>query len=176
MRAQTVSRIQRYKELDTWTRDLINKETDREFGSIPIVQSYSWAEPKWTVLLIQDNEVLCFYNIVERICRFDGDPVQVAGINNLITPLKYRGYGYGSQIMKTSGNLLFDKLNAEYGLLLCADKLIPFYNRFGWYKTDSKVRFDQPDRTRLWQANVMLLNRKAKPFHPGEIDLCGLPW
>lgn len=38
-------------------------------------------------MLVQDNEVLSFYNIVDRICSFDGDPVKVAGINNLITPI-----------------------------------------------------------------------------------------
>lgn len=45
MGVKTVSRIQRYKELDTWTRDFINNEIDREFGSVPLVQNYTWAEP-----------------------------------------------------------------------------------------------------------------------------------
>lgn len=177
MSTKVVSKVYSYCKLDAQTRDFITNEINREFGGIPIVQNYSWTEPQWTVLLVnEDNDVVTFYNIIERICRFDEVPIKVVGINNLITPLKFRGLGYGSQIMETFGKLLFDELNAEYGLLLCADDLISFYDRFSWYNTESIVRFDQPDGKKIWQANVMLLTRQRTKLYPQEIDLCGLPW
>jgi predicted acetyltransferase len=173
-----VHKINRFNQLDKQTKEFIIKETEREFGWVPVVKKYTWSKPDHTVMLINsENKILAFYNIVERECRFDGSVVRVSGINNLITPVKHRGLGYGSELMSKSANLFFNDLGAEFGLLLCADNLIPFYERFGWFKTRSRVIFDQPGKRKgLWQANIMLLSGEDMSVHPDEIDLCGLPW
>lgn len=169
--------IHRYSELPASLKDFINTRIHQEFGHIPIVQQYSWAEPDHTILLMAESgDVLTFYNIVLRQCRFDDDPRLIAGINNFITPQEHRGAGYGTDVMKEAAGILFEELSVEYGLLLCADELVPFYSRFGWYKVNSQLYFDQPDGRKQWQANIMLLSRNGNIIFPEKIDLCGLPW
>lgn len=169
--------LTKYSDLKQSLKELINHQIEAEFGEVPIVKMYTWADPVWTVFMMNENgKVLTFFNIVERICKFDEEPIKIAGISNLITPPEHRGMGYGSKIMDQASGILFEDVNAECGLLLCADELIPFYNRFGWYTIDGHVTFVQPDGKKVWQANTMLLSRDHNRYHPGTIDLCGLPW
>lgn len=88
----------------------------------------------------------------------------------------YRGRGIGSRLLRETARSWFDSLGAKYGLPLCADALIPFYARLGWCVVDARVVFAQPDGSRAWGANCMLLAPEGLAAMPREIDLSGLPW
>ena len=167
--------IDKYDALAPDIKKLLNKYIQAEFGHIPIVQETSWAIPDWTILQVQDETIVTFYNIIERQVLMDGMPCKVAGINNVITPPPFRGKGYSSQVLSNTTGFLFDELKSEYALLLCADAMIPFYNRLGWYTVNSAVYFDQPGGRKLWAANTMLLSPN-KSVAPAIIDLQGTPW
>jgi hypothetical protein len=64
----------------------------------------------------------------------------------------------------------------ECGLLLCADSLVPFYEKMGWTKADAQVMYDQPSGKKSWVANCMLLDTQRRFPETRQIDLCGLPW
>lgn len=147
-----------------------------EFDRFPIVRETRWAVPDWSVLGIVDDRLACFYNIVLRTVCFDGRPARVAGLNNLVTLPDYKGKGYASHLLRETEPLWFGRLGAAYGLLLCADALLPFYERLGWYSVSSAVRFAQPGGMRTWAANCMLLAPHGRRSRPTEIDLQGLPW
>lgn len=167
--------IKKYSEINKEIKDELNSYIDFEFGDIPIVQETAWATPDWTIIHFEDDEIASFYNIIERNIFIDDEEFKVAGINNVITPEAFRGKGYASKILKDTENLIFDELNCELGVLLCADELIPFYERLNWYKVECPVYFNQPDGKKLWNANVMLLSKKNK-IEPNHIDLNGFPW
>ncbi|WP_083674260.1 GNAT family N-acetyltransferase [Pontibacter lucknowensis] len=155
----------------------LNECIAMEFGHVPFVQQRSWATPDWVVLWETDGEVATFCNIVEREILVDGQRRKAAGINNVITPAAHRGKGYASQVLREANAFLFRKLQANMGLLLCADALVPFYERLGWYTVDCQLVYDQPAGREEYDSNVMLLspahtNRQA----PAHIDLQGLPW
>lgn len=155
----------------------IKAEIDKEFGNVPFVNQYSWAYPNWSVIMLGANDhLLSFYNVVERECLFDGKKVHVAGVNNFITPVNFRGLGYGSSLICSAHDIFFNRMDKDFGLLLCADELVSFYNKYDWYKVDSCVWFEQPSGKERWPANTMLLNRNQNKVYPKEIDLCGLPW
>lgn len=168
-------KITRYSQLDRFTKGKLKNYIESEFGHIPIVRETKWAKPDWTILLYQDNEILSFYNIVERNIRIDDNPIKIAGISNVITPKAYRGNGYASKILRETKHVIFEDLNCEIGVLLCADNLIPFYERLHWHKVDCPLFFEQPEGKRLWTANVMLLSEKHI-WSPKKIDLNGLPF
>jgi hypothetical protein len=157
------------QELDHYVRE--------EFGHVPFVQERSWASPDWTVLYYEEDQLATFYNIVERTITADGVPYKVAGINNVITPKAFRGKGYSTRTLRETEAFLFEELKADYGLLLCADALLPFYSRLNWYTINSTLYYDQPSGKQLYDSNIMLLQASGKEkLYPKEINLNGLPW
>jgi hypothetical protein len=167
--------IKKYSDLAAETRERLEFYIQLEFGHIPIVNETKWAVPDWTIINFIGDEIATFYNVVQREILVDDKILKGAGINNVITPGKFRGEGLATTTLSESENFLFDELDSDIGVLLCADSLVPFYERLNWYKINCPVYFDQPDGKKLWKANTMLLNRGAK-FEPGKIDLQGLPW
>lgn len=168
-------KINKYTELPRQTRDQLNSYIDVEFGHIPIVNETEWATPNWTIIYYENTQIATFYNIVERVITIDNKKIGIGGINNLITPKKFRGKGYASKILRETEYLIFDDLNCKMGVLLCADNLIPFYEKLNWYKIECPVYFEQSSGEKLWEANVMLLSRNGK-MSPKKITLNGLPW
>ncbi|WP_062052888.1 GNAT family N-acetyltransferase [Aquimarina longa] len=168
-------KITKYSELDSNTKTILKNYIDTEFGHIPIVNKTKWASPDYTLIFYHNNKIATFYNIVQRAITINDETYKVAGINNVITPKEYRGKGYASKLLKETETYIFNDLKCDYGVLLCADTLIPFYKKLGWYAIDCPVYFKQPNGKQLWKANTMLLANKNK-VKPKLIDLKGLPW
>ncbi len=164
-----------YCELPEEIRSVLSEEIKHTFGDVPIVRDTEWATPDWTVIKFDGTKVASFYNIILRDVLFDNVSHLVAGINNVITPKKYRGKGYASTMLSQVSSLIFEALNCEAGLLLCADELIPFYKKLGWYSVKCPVYCQQPQGKIKWDANTMLMSN-SKTLHPASIDLNGLPW
>jgi predicted GNAT family N-acyltransferase len=167
--------IEKYSSLSPFIKDTLNQYIQAEFGHIPIVQETTWATPDWTILQTENNAIVTFYNIIEREVLLDGSPYKIAGINNVITPPSFRGKGYSSQTLTNTTSFLFDDLQSDHALLLCADAMIPFYNRLGWYTVNSTVYIEQPSGRKVWTANTMLLS-PGQAVTPAVIDLQGTPW
>jgi len=167
--------IKKYEELDSDIKTQLNSYIHDEFGHISIVQETEWATPDWTIIYYEGLEIASFYNIVERQIMVDGKKIKVAGINNVMTPQKYRGQGYASKTLSGLASLVFEELKCDAGLLLCADALIPFYTRLGWYEVDCPLYFNQSSGEKSWTAKVMLLT-KDDILEPRNINLNGLPW
>ncbi|HKK61106.1 MAG TPA: GNAT family N-acetyltransferase [Bacteroidales bacterium] len=167
--------VVRYPELDDEIKRTLENLIEAEFGHISIVSETEWAKPDWTFICYNNSEIVSFYNIVQRNIIIDNIKVKIAGINNVITPEKFRGNGYASKMLRETEYFIFDDLNSKYGLLLCADELISFYERLNWYKVGCPVHFTQSDGEKVWGANTMLLT-KAKKIFPKQIHLNGLPW
>ena len=167
--------IKKYPELLEQTKDKLNSYIKGEFGHIPIVNETEWATPDWTIVYYENDLIATFYNIVEREIMIDNKVFKVGGINNVITPKEFRGKGYASKTLRETEHLIFDDLNCDLGVLLCADSLIPFYERLNWYKVDCPVYFEQSSGVKLWESNTMLLTKNEK-MSPQRIELNGLPW
>ena len=167
--------IKKYAGLSGQIRNELNSYIKNEFGHIPIVHEITWATPNWTIINYAENQIAAFYNIVERQIIIDGIKYKAAGINNVITPNKFRGKGFASGTLKETESFIFGNLNCALGLLLCADALIPFYEKLHWYKVDCQVYFNQPGGQKVWQGNTMLHSKQEK-LNPEEINLNGLPW
>ncbi|WP_082582691.1 GNAT family N-acetyltransferase [Frateuria sp. Soil773] len=170
-------RTYRYSELSKERRDQLRSLASNEFDQFPIVQQTNWATPDWSFLGIESQgQLACFYNLVERVVRFNDQPVKVVGLNNLVTAPDYKRLGLASHLLSSTEAQWFSVFNASYGLLLCANHLIPFYRRLGWQRVSSEVRFMQGERECVWGAECMVLSPLREVIDPAAIDLCGLPW
>ncbi|GAB3197472.1 putative N-acetyltransferase YhbS [Pontibacter aydingkolensis] len=167
----------KYSNLSPADADELQQCIHAAFGHVPFVQNHTWAQPDWTFIKYENGRVATFYNVVLRDVSIDGKKYKVAGVNNVITPEEFRGRGFASEILRATEQYLFNDLGCKYGLLLCADALLPFYTRLGWYKVHPTLYYDQPTGRQLYDSNVMLLSSEEQPFiKPESIDLNGLPW
>jgi GNAT superfamily N-acetyltransferase len=166
----------RYCDLPEYLRQELDRHALAEFGGFSLVRETAWATPDWSFRALEGRELACFYSLVQRVARFDGEPTPVAGLNNLVTLPPFRGRGLASRLLRDTESFWFDTLQARYGLLLCADALLPFYARLGWQRVQAPVRYSQPTGERAWIANAMVLAPDRALIQAREIDLCGLPW
>jgi GNAT superfamily N-acetyltransferase len=170
-------RICRHEDLPQARRDELAAAASNAFDRFPIVRQTTWAAPDWSVLGTLDTRLACFYNAIQRTVQFDGRDVRVVGLNNLVTLPDFKGRGLASRLLQDTERMWFETLGASHGLLLCADALVPFYERLGWRSVPSEVRFAQPGKpSQTWAANCMLLHPDRRHDSPGVIDLAGLPW
>lgn len=147
------------------------------FDRFKIVRRTAWATPDWSVLGLHGGPLAVFYNAIVRTVRFDGRDVRVAGLNNLITLPGWTGRGLASRLLRETTPAWFDRWDARVGLLLCADALVPFYERLCWRAVASEVRYAQPGQPlQRWPARCMLLHPSGAQAAPDVIDLGGLPW
>jgi hypothetical protein len=163
-------------DLSAERRQQLVAAADAEFGQFALVRETQWAPPDWTYLAFDGEELMAFYNLIERTVAIDGVSVRAAGLNNLVTMPAHRGCGVASRILRETQSQWFDSLKAECGLLLCADALVPFYSRQNWQRMEARVSFAQPGGPRVWPANCMLLDPRGQRRAARDIDLCGLPW
>lgn len=165
------------KELDPKLKSELQNFINVEFGDVPFVKERVWAQPDYVFVKYEGDAIATFYQVIIRNIALDGKSYPVAGINNVITPPPFRGKGYSSQVLRETESILFNKLQCSFGLLLCADALVPFYSRLNWYKVDTTLYYDQPQGKQLYDSNVMLLTPSSQErIYPQHIDLNGLPW
>ena len=69
-----------------------------------------------------------------------------------------------------------EKMDAPFGLLVCADERRSFYGRIAWKQIADELFFTQDGQRRSLKTSVMILPLAEQAWLPGEIDLCGLPW
>lgn len=171
-------RIYSQQDIPGTLKQQIDLHIGNTFGHIPFVQQYQWAQPDWTVGLFEGDELVTFYGIVERHVELDSVCYKAAGINNVITPAQFRGKGYSTKALRETQNFLFKELQADMGMLICADQLVEFYGRLGWHKISCKVYFNQADQKHMFDSssNLMLLTQDDNRYNAREIDMNGLPW
>ena len=168
--------IAAYRELPREIRVLIDEAAWAEFEQYAIVRETEWSTPDWTFLCFEDDALVAYFNLVDRVVRIDGEPVRVAGLNNMVTLPAHRGKGHASRLLRAAQPKWFRELGFQAGLLLCADSLLPFYSRIGWRKVECPVSYAQPDGSRTWSENAMLLGGEGRLIAKLQLDLCGLPW
>ncbi|MDZ4328373.1 MAG: hypothetical protein U1A73_25650 [Pseudomonas sp.] len=78
--------LHRYSELPEKRRNELRLLASNEFDKVSIVRETKWATPDWSFLgLDGQDEIACFYNLLERVIKFDNQPVKFVGLNNLVT-------------------------------------------------------------------------------------------
>ena len=168
--------VARYRDLARERREQIDEAAWAEFEQFAIVRENEWATADWTFLAFEEEELVSYFNLIDRVVRLDGVPVRVAGLNNMVTLPRHRGKGHASRLLREAQPRWSTEFGFEAGLLLCADALLPFYMQLGWRKIECPIVYAQPDGQRTWGANGMLLDLDRRMEARQRVDLCGLPW
>jgi GNAT superfamily N-acetyltransferase len=168
--------VARCSELPAGEWGRLEEIAEGEFSQYALVRETRWAQPDWCVRGFEAEQLAVFYNLILRTVNIDGAPVRVTGLNNMITLPAFRGRGVASRMLRDTQPWWLEEFEADCGMLLCADALVPFYAKLGWVRSEAQVRYAQPSGSKIWAANCMILSEDARYASAREIDLCGLPW
>jgi len=155
-------------------RDFINVWIDRVFGDID--DAYEWARGEWAVLIRRSGGIVSYVEIAQRQIKVGGRPVHVGGIANVMTLDDWKRHGFASAAMRKSMGFIRSELKADFGLLVCEEELIPFYERLDWHVVSGPLVADQPEGRVVLPHIAMVFVCKDTEWPAGTIDLCGLPW
>jgi len=139
-------------------------------------RDFEWSEPDWCVLVWADGQVVSQLAIAERTCLVAGQPVKLGGVGGVIALPDWRGRGFTSRAMRRAAAFMCQELGVEFGLLVCEEDVVAFYERLGWQVVEGPLTFDQPGGKATWPAVAMVLPCGEKAWPTGTIDLCGRPW
>jgi aminoglycoside 2'-N-acetyltransferase I len=137
---------------------------------------YKWSEVNWFVLVKEGHELVSNVEIIERTATVEGAPVKLGGIGGVATRTAWRRHGFAEAGLKIAQSFLKKKLAVDFGLLICADKMIPYYHKLGWQLVGRPMLIDQPGGKVTYSAPIMVLSVCKDEWPDGSIDLCGLPW
>ncbi len=146
----------------------------RVFGTGP--RKLVFASPDWHILLRIERTLLSQVSLFLRTGCVEEKAVRLVGIGSVATAPEWRRQGLATMALQGTTSFAREKLDAEFGLLICAPQLIRFYDRLGWREASGPLVFDQPDGKVTFQDVTMILPLRGRPWPNGPIDLCGLPW
>ncbi len=135
-----------------------------------------WAEANWNVLVWEDDDLVSGAQIIERTAQVGGRSLRLGGIGDIATKVEWRKRGFAAAALKAAEDFLREPMGAEFGLMICTEKMIAHYEKLGWQLAARSMLADQPDGKTTIAYPVLVLPVREKEWPQGEIDLCGLPW
>jgi aminoglycoside 2'-N-acetyltransferase I len=162
-------------------RNLSQPEQDEVYQLLTVVfeadiSQWTWSQDDYRLLVRIDNRILSHVAIIERTCLVNEHPVKVGGVGGVGTHPEWRGQGLASLAMRQTAEFMKNQLKVEYGVLFCANEMVPYYQRLGWRMIDAPVTFEEHGVRMQCDCPVMYLPC-VKPYWPaGNVDVCGTLW
>lgn len=140
-------------------------------------QDIRWGPLEWMALGYVDDELVTILGLLRREILVGGEPLWVIGVGGVATHPAWQKRGLSTQLLQASETFMREKLPASFGLLICGEERLSFYERAGWKHVANQLFFTQDGRRYpLVDIPVMILPLSQHDWPPGEIDLCGSPW
>ncbi len=138
---------------------------------------YTWASPQWSILIMEDDEVITSVGMIVREIISNGASKKIGGICRVMTHPAKRKSGLASSAMREAARRFHDVLEVSYALLFCRPHLVSFYKSLKWEPFEGQVFVNQPEgKVDFTSKGPMVLDVKEQaPLH-GILDLNGLPW
>ena len=137
---------------------------------------YEWAEVDWYVLVREGERLVSSVEIFERCAAVGGLSVNLGGIGGVATHPGWRRRGYAEAGLKVAESFLRRRLAVDYGLLICSERLVPYYGRLGWQVVQGPMQIEQSGGPVTYSAPIMILPVCKREWPGGPIDLHGKPW
>jgi aminoglycoside 2'-N-acetyltransferase I len=149
-----------------WAKELFGEEEAK----------FEWAPQHWHILVRYDGRLACHVGITDHVVSVGEQRLHVGGIGGVMTPREFQGKGLARIAMDGAADLMGAKLGVDFGLLLCGERLVPYYGRMHWQSIQAPLVFTQASGQIAWDEAAMYLPFKDTPWPEGPVDLCGLPW
>ena len=121
------------------------------------------------------GELVSYLRICRATAHLDGAPIQLGGIGGVKTHPDHRGSGYASACIAAAMKKLADI--ADFGLLVCRDELVGFYEERGWRLFPGQFIVRQFGEREVFTFNqVMVCDLASEAAVGGVLELAGPPW
>jgi hypothetical protein len=139
-------------------------------------RSVSWGIPAQRVVVLDGGQPVCHVAVYFRDGLANGKPAKICGIGGVMTRPEQQGRHHATKALALANDLAV-KRGMEFGLLVCEDKNITLYEKFGWRVFPGEMLYEQPEGKKTWSLSaVMVRDIAGKAPNHGTIDLCGKPW
>jgi len=134
-----------------------------------------WASFDWYVSVHTGSRLVSVAGVVDRAGTVGGVPTRLGLLGGVFTIPELRQRGLASDVVRRATRLMADDLGCEFGILICGDGLVPFYQRLGWKRASNVMTFERFGRRGFVGTNVMIYECAGRPLPAGSIDVRGLP-
>jgi GNAT superfamily N-acetyltransferase len=135
-----------------------------------------WSSVDWHILLWIGNQLVSHAEIVEREISVRGEKISVGGIGGVVTRPQWRHRGLASTAMEVAQSYFCGELNLDFGLLMCDENVVSFYEKLGWKVVKGPLVYQQPTGKFEFDDIVMTYRCGGKMWPDGHIDIQGPPW
>jgi aminoglycoside 2'-N-acetyltransferase I len=140
------------------------------------ISQWRWSQDDYRLLVRVDNCIVSHVAMIERTCLVNKQPVKVGGVGGVGTHPDFRDRGLASLAMRQTADFLKNQLKVEYGVLFCANEMVPYYQRLGWRMIDAPVAFEEQGVKMQCDCPVMYLPCEKLYWPAGNVDVCGTLW
>jgi ribosomal protein S18 acetylase RimI-like enzyme len=165
-------RVASIKGVASATLSRLDSIFDGVFGKEPTVYSDS----DWFVMGFLAGRLVSRVGILKRVVSVGDEMLVVGGISGVATLPEYRRRGYAGLLMRSAQKFMRDELPTDFGLLICNERLRPFYERLGWRAVPGPTTYAQPGGSETCRGLTMVLEFGRASWPAGPVDLCGYPW
>ena len=115
--------------------------------------------------------------VIVREASLDGAGVRIGGIGGVMTHPEARRLRHAAAGIGRAMSFLRDEQQCAFGLLVCDDGLVPYYEGLRWRVFDGELLTLQKGETVPFTFNrVMVMDLGETAPMGGTIDLLGPPW
>jgi len=120
---------------------------------------------------------LAHVSLLRQEVSVGDERIPVGGIGGVFTAPAARGQGYAAKLIEHALDYARDRLDCRFGILLCNDRLRPYYAKLGWQPITDPVTIIHHDEPIRCPTNVMVKPLVAGAAWPaGAVDLHSRPW
>ena len=105
-----------------------------------------------------------------------GQLIAVGGIGGVFTAPAARGCGHAAMLIDHVLKHARDALACRFGMLLCNDRVRPYYDRLGWRLVSEPVTMLHQGVPTRCPTNVMFKPLAGESWPAGAVDLRSRPW
>lgn len=138
--------------------------------------NYRWRPKNYHFITEENGRALSHVGVLKTLVKAGGQEITVGGIGGVVTVPEAQGKRYVHAAMGRAAAFLCEELGAEFGMLFCLQRLVPFYARQGWRLVEEEVEFEQPEGKVVSPFRVMVLPCGGRVWPAGKVEVAGFPW
>jgi len=134
-------------------------------------------EPKTRFFhVFEAGELVANASFVARTVNVAGADLPVVGIGGVVCRPEARGRGHATAAIAAALAYGRAVTGADFGMLFCLARLLPFYSRSGWDRVPGPVLIEQPAGPIASPLEVMVKPLSRHAWLAGPVRVNGKPW
>jgi aminoglycoside 2'-N-acetyltransferase I len=135
-----------------------------------------WSYAQRRVVVLGGTKPVCHVGVYFRDGKANGRDAAICGIGGVMTHPKHQGRHHATRALERANEMAL-KRGMKFGLLVCEEKNIALYRKFGWRVFPGQMIYRRGGEKAVWELSpVMVRDIAGKAPTKGKIDLCGKPW